>query len=198
MNHALLGLTAPRRLTTRHPQGTAPELKLAAACFITLLLLLTVWLGKGGTGGKMLQPRHHRRGGIPLPPLCPWQNRPRLHQNPARGHPRQRLARPAAARRHPDRRTKNRAGRSTARLAHHPPPVRCPGRPTLAIRPTTLAGAAQPARLAASRRRTSVAVHQPLHQPQRDAHLGVCLRTARRGAGQPRLPATAVVRGFTD
>lgn len=31
MNHALLGLTAPRRLTTRHPQGTAPELKLAAA-----------------------------------------------------------------------------------------------------------------------------------------------------------------------
>ena len=54
MNHALLGLTAPRRLTTRHPQGTAPELKLAAACFITLLLLLTVWLGKGGAGGKIL------------------------------------------------------------------------------------------------------------------------------------------------
>jgi len=31
--NALLGLTAPRRLSVVRPQGTAPELKFAAACF---------------------------------------------------------------------------------------------------------------------------------------------------------------------
>ena len=51
---ALLGLTAPRRISTARPQGTAPELKLAAACFISLLLLLLIWVGHGGIAGKML------------------------------------------------------------------------------------------------------------------------------------------------
>ena len=52
--NALLGLTAPRRISTARPQGTAPELKLAAACFISLLLLLLIWVGHGGIAGKML------------------------------------------------------------------------------------------------------------------------------------------------
>lgn len=43
--NALLGLTAPRRLSAVRPQGTAPELKFAAACFVSLLLLLLIWLG---------------------------------------------------------------------------------------------------------------------------------------------------------
>ena len=52
--NALLGLTAPRRLSAVRPQGTAPELKFAAACFVSLLLLLLIWLGRGGAVGKIL------------------------------------------------------------------------------------------------------------------------------------------------
>ena len=52
--NALLGLTAPRRLSVVRPQGTAPELKFAAACFVSLLLLLLIWLGRGGAVGKIL------------------------------------------------------------------------------------------------------------------------------------------------
>ena len=52
--NALLGLTAPRRLSAVRPQGTAPELKFAAACFVSLLLLLLIWLGHGGIAGKVL------------------------------------------------------------------------------------------------------------------------------------------------
>jgi len=52
--NALLGLTAPRRPSAVRPQGTAPELKFAAACFVSLLLLLLIWLGRGGAVGKIL------------------------------------------------------------------------------------------------------------------------------------------------
>ena len=72
--NALLGLTAPRRLSAVRPQGTAPELKFAAACFVSLLLLLLIWLGRGGAVGKS----HYSpsspfcTGFLPSPNLTPF------------------------------------------------------------------------------------------------------------------------------
>ena len=58
-----------------------------------------------------------------------------------------------------------------------------------------MAGAAQSTRLVASGWRASGAVHQSLYQPQRHAHLGICLRAAGRRAGQACFFAALVVCG---
>ena len=186
--NALLGLTAPRRLSAVRPQGTAPELKFAAACFVSLLLLLLIWLGRGGAVGKILM-------SIALLAIVAFLYRlfakPKL--DPVYGK--------ILRARIPDAVWKDRMLRDFTLSDKQKAALDEALRDWLIIRRQCDAPVAQPSpyveqlRLVASGWRASGAVHQSLYQPQRHAHLGICLRAAGRRAGQACFFAALVVCG---